>query len=178
MQTPDASTPPNDQALVSLRPEQPGDEGFLFQVYASTRAEELALTNWDEATRAAFLAGQFAAMCRGYRDMFPAGEFLIIQLAGQPAGSMVLNRKAGEIRVVDVALLPELRNRGIGTGLMRRVCAEASVAGKSVTLSVLKFNRAGHWYARLGFTPAGGSGIYDEWVWRSGTGVNGPAVSG
>ena len=177
MQSPDASTTPPDQSQVVLRREQSDDEGFLFQVYASTREEELALTNWDEATRRAFLTQQFTAMRRGYREMFPTAEFLIILLAGQPAGRMVLNRGPGEIRVVDVALLPEFRNQGIGTGLMRQVCAEAAQAGHAVTLSVLKFNRAERWYSRLGFTPAGGAGIYDEWAWHPGTDVSGQPLS-
>ena len=178
MQAPDAAITPNDQPEVSLRPELPDDVGFLFQVYVSTRTEELALTNWDEATRTAFLTQQFNAMRRGYRAMFPAGEFLIIQLAGQPVGRMVLNRSAAQIRVVDVALLPEFRNQGIGTGLMRGVGAEAAGIGKVVTLSVLKFNRAGQWYARLGFTPVGEAGIYDEWEWRPDTGITGHPKAG
>lgn len=148
---------------VSLRPEQPGDEDFLFAVYASTREEELALTNWDEPMRRSFLNHQFNAMRQGYRSMFPAGEFWIIELDGQPAGRLVVNRAAAEIRVVDLALLPAHRNRGIGTLLMRRICAGAD---KPVRLTVLKFNRAFHWYARLGFAKIGEQGVYDELEWR------------
>jgi len=152
--------------------------GFLFQVYVSTRTEELALTNWDEATRTAFLTQQFNAMRRGYRDRFPAGEFLIIEVADQPVGRIVFDISVREIRVVDVALLPEFRNQGLGTGLMRGVCQEAARTGKVVTLSVLKFNRAGQWYARLGFTPVGEAGIYDEWEWRPDTGITGHPKAG
>ena len=61
--------------VVSLRPEQPEDEDFLFAVYASTRAEELAVTGWDEATRSAFLNLQFRAMRQGYHASFPQAEF-------------------------------------------------------------------------------------------------------
>jgi len=155
-----------DPPWVCLRPEQPGDEGFLFEVYASTREAELALTNWDGPTRRAFLNQQFSAMRRGYRSMFPAGEFSIIEVEGRPAGRMVIDREAGEIRVVDLALLPAHQNRGIGTGLMRRVCAEAADAGKPVRLCVLKNNRAFPWYVRLGFARTGELGVYDELEWR------------
>ena len=136
------------------------------------------LSNWDEPGRRAFLTQQFAAMRAGYRGMFPDGEFLIISLAGRPAGRLVLHRPAGEIRVVDLALLPGDRNRGIGTRLMQRVCAEAAAAGKPVRLSVLKHNRAGRWYARLGFTRVGEQGIYDEWEWRPPGGVTGVSPTG
>ncbi len=142
------SDPPNvdsRSAPVTLRPEQPGDEPFLFEVYASTREAELALTNWEEPARRAFLDMQFTAMRRGYAGMYPAGEFLIIDLGGRAIGRMVLNRTVEEIRVVDLALLPADRNAGIGTFLMRQVCAEAAQAGKPVRLSVLKNSRAVRW---------------------------------
>jgi len=110
--------------------------------------------------------------------MFPAGEFSIICLGGRPVGRLVIHRGAGEIRVVDLALLPERRNLGVGTELMRRVCREAAAAGRPVRLSVLKHNRAGRWYARLGFTPVGELGIYDEWEWRPVTGAGAAAPGG
>jgi ribosomal protein S18 acetylase RimI-like enzyme len=65
--------------------------------------------------------------------------------------------------VVDLALLPAHRNQGIGTWLLRQVCEEAD---RPVHLSVLKFNRAIHWYERLGFTKISEQGIYDELEWR------------
>ena len=157
---------------VSLRPEQPGDERFLYEVYASTREEELALTNWDAPTRRAFVDQQFGAMCRGYRSMFPAGEFLVIEAAGRPVGRIVVDDSPDEFRVVDLALLPAERNQGIGTLLMRHICAEAK---KPVRLCVLKFNRALLWYGRLGFTPFGERGCYDELEWRPATGPISPA---
>lgn len=152
---------------VSLRPEHAGDEPFLFEVYASTRAEEMALTNWDPATCQAFLAMQFRTMRQGYRAMFPAGEFRVIEAARQRAGLMVIHRDATEIRVVDIALAPEYRNQGIGTFLIRELCAEAARMGRVVRLSVLKNNPASRWYARLGFRKIGETGIHDEMEWRA-----------
>jgi ribosomal protein S18 acetylase RimI-like enzyme len=151
----------------SLRPEQVGDEAFLFEVYASTRAEELALTSWDQATRQTFLAMQFRAMRQGYRALFPSAEFGIIESAGRRSGLLVINRDAAEIRVVDIALAPEQRNRGIGTLLMRQMCAEAAEKGTAVRLNVLKNNPAARWYARLGFRKVGETGVYDELEWRA-----------
>jgi ribosomal protein S18 acetylase RimI-like enzyme len=153
-------------ARISLRPESPDDEPFLFEVYASTREEELALTNWDTRMRKAFLDMQFAAMRRGYAGMFPAGEFLIICRDDLRVGRLVLDRTGEVLRVVDLALLPAHRNQGIGTMLMRQICDEAARIGKPVGLSVLKNNRAIAWYQRLGFTKTGYGGIYEEMEWR------------
>jgi len=161
-----STNPMNTSETANLRREETSDEPFLFQVYASTRAEELALTNWDDATRQDFLTMQFQAMRRGYRDMFPAGEFSVIEVSGQPVGRMVLNRSAQEIRVVDIALLPPHRNRGIGTILIRRVCSEATTAGLVVRLSVLKNSGAVRWYERLNFRKIGESALHEEMEWR------------
>ncbi len=172
MNTPAGPISHGNRPPISLRPEKPDDEGFLFEVYASTREEELALTNWDEPMRRAFLNQQFSAMRQGYRSMFPSGDFSIIELEGRPAGRMVINRSVAEFRVVDLALLPAHRNRGIGTLLMRQICSEAAEAGKPVRLSVLKYNRPWRWYERLGFAKIGDMGIYDELEWRPAAGTS------
>jgi GNAT superfamily N-acetyltransferase len=151
---------------ISLGPEQPGDEKFLFEVYASTRQEELDLTGWTAHTRAAFLEMQFKAMRQGYRTMFPAAEFSIILRGTEKIGRMVIHRTDKEIRVVDLALLPEFRNRKIGTLLIQRVCEEAARARKPAALSVLKNSRPIHWYQRLGFSISGETGFYEEMEWR------------
>jgi ribosomal protein S18 acetylase RimI-like enzyme len=171
MNAPAGSKSDHEPPPVALRPEQPDDERLLFEIYASTREGELALTNWDEPMRRAFLEQQFNAMRQGYRSMFPAGEFSIIELGGQPVGRMAIHRGAAEIRVVDLALLPAYRDRGIGTFLMRQVCAEAAKAGKPARLCVLKNNRAFRWYERLGFVKTGEMGFYDEMEWHPGTGA-------
>ncbi len=163
----DPQTPADSSPPLSLRRELPGDESFLFQVYAGTREEELALTNWDENTRRQFLNLQFAAMRRGYANQYPDAEFLIVSLGQERVGRLVINRSADAIRVVDVALLPAHRNRGFGTILMRQVCAEATRAGQPVRLCVLQGNRALRWYERLGFTFCESRGIYDELEWRA-----------
>jgi len=161
---PDArNLPPEPQPPIALRPERPDDERFLYAVYASTREAELALTNWDAPVRRAFLDHQFNAMRQGYRSMFPDGEFLIVEINGQPVGRLVVHRAAAEIRVVDLALLPAHRNQGTGTFLMRQICDQAD---RPVRLSVLQHNRAFHWYERLGFAKVGDLGVYDELEWR------------
>jgi ribosomal protein S18 acetylase RimI-like enzyme len=172
----DAATPKPEAPApqVSLRPEQAADEAFLFEVYASTRSEELAPTGWDEKTRQLFLDQQFKAMRAGYRSMYPAGEFLIVERDQQRIGRLVVARGEDELRVVDLALLPAQRNRGIGTLLLQRVCAEATRAEKPVRLCVLKNNPAWRWYERLGFTRITEIGFYDELEWRPGGAPSSP----
>ena len=64
-------------------------------------------------------------------------------------------------------LLPDWRGRGIGTALMQWVCTQARAAGKSVTVSVEKYNRAQTLYRRLGFREISDEGVHWAMEWRA-----------
>lgn len=157
----------SDQPVhIALRAETAADEPFLFDVYASTRQEELDATGWDAAARRAFLSMQFNAMRKGYHSMFPGAAFSIILVGDQPAGLQVLNRTTDEIRLVDLALLPKFRQRGIGTQLMKVILTEAAQANKPVRLHVYLNSRATAFYERLGFVKIGQPDMYQAMEWK------------
>ncbi len=158
---------PLNLALISLRPERPEDEPFLRKVYGSTRQEELEASGLPMELRDAFLNMQFKAQQQGYRNTYPHAEFLVILLANQPVGRLAVNRASAELRLIDIALLPEHRNRGIGTALIQKLSTEAAAAGQPLRLSVLKGLRAVHLYHRLGFAKTGESGLRDLMEWRA-----------
>jgi predicted GNAT family acetyltransferase len=91
----------------------------------------------------------------------------VIVVDGQPVGRLYVARWAEEIRVVDIAVLPEYRNRGIGSALLRDLMAEAAAAGKPLSIHVERFNPAVRLYARLGFAPAGDAGVYLLMRWSA-----------
>jgi ribosomal protein S18 acetylase RimI-like enzyme len=155
-----------DRASLALRPEQPDDEAFQFELYASTRKEELDAWGWPEDFRATFLRVQFKAH-QGYRTQFARADFEIIWQNGQRIGRWVVDRAANEVRLVDIALLGEHRNTGIGSALIRRLQAEAAAAGKPVRLTVLKGYRAARLYERLGFVRISESDLHAEMEWRT-----------
>jgi ribosomal protein S18 acetylase RimI-like enzyme len=148
-----------DQAL-TLRPITNEDRDLLYRIYASTRAEELAQVAWDEAQKAAFLQMQFDAQHSYYHENYPNAQFQVIMLNGAPAGRLYLDRRAREIRIVDIALLPEYRNRGIGSALLHEIVAEGQHAGLPVTIHVECFNPALRLYERLGFRKVEDKGVY------------------
>lgn len=151
---------------VTLQPAQPGDESFLFAVYASTRAEEVALTGWLPSQQEQFLRMQFEAQTRSYRMQFPQAKHWVIRHGEVAAGRMIVDRTADEILLIDIALLPEHRNKGIGSVLMGKLIEEASQCGKGIRIHVERFNPALAWYQRLGFKTVDESEIYLEMVWR------------
>jgi GNAT superfamily N-acetyltransferase len=155
-------------ARIELRPSTPEDEPFLCAVYGSTRADELALVDWDEGQEVAFVQMQFAAQHRYYQEHYADAAFDVILCDGVPAGRLYVARWPAEIRIVDIALLPEYRNAGIGTTLLRDLLAEGAATGKRVSIHVERFNPALRLYARLGFRLAEDEGVYLLLEWAPG----------
>src|ERR1700709_669972 len=91
---------------------------FLARLYASTRAEELAVTDWSDAQKAAFLQSQFDAQHAHYRKHYSRSDFFVIEHAGKAVGRLYLARWKAEHRIVDIALLPEHRGKGLGSALL------------------------------------------------------------
>ncbi len=151
----------------ALRPATAADAGFLLAVYASTRLDELAPTGWDAAQTAAFLRQQFEAQDRHYRQHFPRARFDVVQLSCLDVGRLYVDRAQDEIRVLDVALLPPARSRGVGRALLSRLLDEASASGADVTLHVERHNPARRLYERLGFVEDGGDEIYLAMRWAA-----------
>jgi ribosomal protein S18 acetylase RimI-like enzyme len=143
---------------ISLRPIEPADEPFLLDVYASTREDELALVDWGDEQKAAFVGQQFGAQSNHYREHYPTATLDLIVVDGEPAGRLYVDRWPGEIRVVDVALLPSYRRKGIGETLLRELQTEATASSRPVTIHVERFNPAQRLYARLGFVTADDTG--------------------
>ncbi len=146
--------------MLSLRPVRPDDHEFLYQVYASTRTDELALTDWNDAQKENFLRMQFNAQSAYYTQHYPSARFQVIEYDGQAIGRLYLDRWPDQVRIVDIALLPEWRHRGFGSRLLQDIIAEAEQAGLPVTIHVEMFNPALRLYQRLGFAPVDTHGVY------------------
>lgn len=152
-------------ARVGLRPVEASDAGFLRQVYASTRADEIALVNWTEEQKHAFLNMQFTAQDHHYRQQYPDADYRVVLVDGQPAGRYYVHRSQDRILIVDIALLPRHRGQGVGTALLEGTLAEAGASGMPVVLNVEMFNPAAGLYRRLGFTKTAEQGIHHEMTW-------------
>jgi GNAT superfamily N-acetyltransferase len=145
---------------LTLRPVTPEDRDFLLEVYAGTRAEELALVPWTEEQKLAFVSMQFAAQDRHYREHYPGARFLVVCYGERAVGRLYLHRTPDEIRIIDIVLLPAERGRGIGSALLAGILAEADAASLPVSIHVERNNPALSIYARLGFEMVEDKGVY------------------
>lgn len=148
------------QPEISFRPICVQDEEFLYRLYASTREEELAITDWSVAQKESFLRMQFAAQHRHYQEHYAGTSFDLILADGEPIGRLYVARWSREFRLVDIALIPAWRNRGIGRALIEDLLAEAEQCGLPVSVHVECFNPAQHLYYSLGFEKIADKGVY------------------
>lgn len=155
-------------ARPGLRPAGSGDAELLYRIYASTREDELAVVPWQAAQKEAFLRMQFAAQDRYYHATFPAASYDLIVSGEEVLGRLYVDRGEPAWLVLDIALLPEHRGRGIGARLLTDVLAEARAAAKPVQIHVERFNPAQRLYDRLGFRQIADEGVYLRLEWNPG----------
>ena len=128
---------------VKLRPITEADLDFLCQLYASTRTQEMAMVPWTEDQKHAFLNQQFDAQHSYYQQQFPHAKFDLILCNGLPIGRLYVDSREDEIRLIDIALIPEHRSSGIGGSLMNQVLLLAKRESKPVRIHVGK-HEPGH----------------------------------
>jgi ribosomal protein S18 acetylase RimI-like enzyme len=155
------------RAGLSFRPIEDADLPFLYDVYASSRTEELALVPWSEQQKADFLDMQFRAQHLHYQTYYPRADWLVVLRGVEKLGRVYLDRHAREICVIDIAILPAHRGQGLGTALLRDILDEARAAAKPVSIHVEKFNPAMRLYQRLGFAKVEDKGVYDRLRWKN-----------
>lgn len=153
--------------IVRKRPVAAGDGRFLYELYCSTRHAEVESFGWDDAMRKQFLHMQWSAQQRSYAMQFPDAEHAVVLCGNVQAGRILVDRGSDSrgLTLVDISLLPEFHNHGIGTRLIRDVQTEAKKACKSIALSVLPANPAIRLYERLGFRPAEHEGYHIKMEW-------------
>ena len=142
------------------------DEAFLLKVYASARADELDRVPWNEAQREAFLKMQLDAQHHHYHERYPDAAYEIILVGQQPVGRLYVARLDEEIRIIDITILPEYRNAGIGTSIIESLLAEAAKSEKPVRVYVESFNPSLRLFERLGFIRVGEHGVHFLMEWR------------
>lgn len=139
----------------------PEDKGFLFELYAKTREQEMSLVDWNDAQKEAFLKMQFVAQLSHYLDYYPEAEHDLILLNEQAIGRTYVDRRLNEIQLMDISILPEHRNMGIGSHLMKALLEESAQSNKPVRLYVWEFNDGAYrFYKRLGFSEVQKQGVH------------------
>ena len=165
---PAASAPPDipsPAGVVRLRPEREEDRDFRYRLFCDSRQPEFALVLAPDVFQQV-MAHQFQAQTVSYRAQFPQARFDIIELDGRPIGRIVVDRPGNRLHIIDQAIVPELRGRGIGTAIMHALMDEAAARRVPVTLEVASSNDPSmRLYLRLGFVVTETAQPYIELAW-------------
>jgi len=156
---------PSPAGVVRLRPECDEDRDFRYQLFCDSRQPEFALVLPPDVFQQ-LMAHQFQAQTVSYRAQFPQARFDIIELDGRPIGRIVVDRPGDRLHLIDQAIVPEMRGRGIGTAIMRALMDEAAARRVPVTLEAASSNDPSmRLYLRLGFVPTETAQPYIELAW-------------
>ena len=159
---------------VTRRPVEAGDRDFLFKLYASVRAAEMAMVPWTPEQKRMFVEMQFEGQCRGYAETYPHAFHEIILRDGVAAGRIYWSREPARLHILDITIAPEQRNAKIGSNVLEEIVAEADRDGKRVSIYVETFNPSQTLFKRLGFGPVSVDGFLQlfERPARNGEGPN------
>ncbi len=150
------------------RAEIASDQPLLLDLFIAARAAQFAPLNLPAPMLDMLMRQQFLAQSSSYAAQFPAARREIIEVDGAPVGRLLSDRDADHVHLVDIALAPTWRSRGLGSALIGELMDEARAARLPLDLQVACDNfRAATLYARLGFKPGASDGAYQSMRWTS-----------
>lgn len=150
---------------LAARPAAASDEGFLAQLYASTRADLLHIPVPRDVVDA-IIRHQQLLQGQGYAASFPQAQYLVLEHLGAPVGRLVLNEGLDELRVVDISIMPRERRRGHARAVLRSLQERARDTGAALTLRVHKDNaNARALYASMGFKAISSDEVSEQMRW-------------
>jgi ribosomal protein S18 acetylase RimI-like enzyme len=151
--------------ILTLRPIRANDQEFLYRLFYSVHAEKLQLVPLSAEEKTQLVELMYQGFTQHYGSLAPVSDDRLILLNNESIGRMILLQMREEIRLADLAILPEYRQRGIGSALIGQVQTESTMSKRPVRLQVARFDRALGLYRRLGFykTDVEGPFIHLEW---------------
>ncbi len=122
---------------------------------------------WTDEQKDAFIRQQFDAQTAYWDEQYPDAERSIVEVDGQPAGRLYVQRWPKEIRLVDVALLPDVpaprRRDGAPRAPLRGSAASGACPSRSTSRSSTP--RAPS-TSGSGSPPKGEQGMYVLMEWK------------
>lgn len=140
--------------MVGLRPAAggPAEEAFLYLLFASNRAAEMALMPLAASDKEFLLQVQFRSMNETFRHNFPQARYDIVELDRWAVGRLVSEIQKDCVYFVDFALLPQAQGLGIGTTVLAAALEEPRRLGLPARLRAFSHNWAAQrLYQKLGF---------------------------
>ena len=153
-------------ASVTLRPETAEDIPFLRDLFLSTKDENEGWRDLDPSQRTSLLESQFEFQYKQYHSAYPGAWHTIITVDGKPAGRLYVWKTHEQLRIIDISLLPEYRQHGIGSKLIGQIKMEAAQSKLPLRLMVHNTSSARDLYKRLGLPEVSRDDVYALMEWN------------
>lgn len=154
-------------ADISIRPATDKDDAFLRRVHDAARHWEFEtlLQSGQADIYHTIMAQQYKTQHEVYFASYPAAQYGVIQWTDRPIGRLYVNYRDDEVRVLDIAVLPDYRGHGVGEIVLKGICIEAGMRRVPVRLHVHYLSRAQRLYEALGFRQIGidGPNLSMQW---------------
>jgi len=156
----------NLPGTLHLRAVDETDNEFLAELYFSRRADLQQIPGDAQFVRQ-LIKMQQQMQAVGIRNNFPMAKHLLLEDRSVRIGGLVVDVGASDVRLVDIALLPEVQGRGIGKQVLRAMQEDALSRGLSMSLAVEKNNlRARALYLSAGFYVHSEDSMFEQLHWH------------
>ena len=136
---------------LGMRLQNDRDAAFVEQLHRSTR-DDLLLVSAEPDFIEMLIAFQYSAQTAGHGGSYPNAMYFIVEKMGESVGRLTLDFGQSEIRIVNVALIPQVRGKGFGAGILQALQVVADQIKAPLTLAVDCYDiYAKRLYLQLGF---------------------------
>lgn len=124
----------------------------LFEIFKECIQDLSWATGFSESEKNQYLKTQFELEKKQFVTVYPKAEYYIVIKDNKCIGRLYIDHGENDIRILEIGLIEEYRNRGIGRGIIKNIISKASESNKFVSLQVAWFNqKALKLYEKLGF---------------------------
>lgn len=164
MVSPRLKVPPSSSAVIDRRRSTDEDRDFLFGLFCRSLALDNPLLLLPRKERDPLLRRLFDAREERLRATYTLADFDVLAIDGKPVGSLYVDRGKKEFVLIDISILPDYRDQGIGTAVLSSLLEEAGRLVLPVRARVLHRSPAWRLWQRLGFELTGNDGAYADIV--------------
>ncbi|MGZ5008851.1 MAG: GNAT family N-acetyltransferase [Methylobacter sp.] len=154
-----------------LRSVQEHDQEFIDRLYRSTR-EDLLILPMDPVFIDNLIRSQQQVHALGVQQNYPNAQTKILEFQDQARGRMIFEHAAGDIHLIDIAVLPGAQRQGLARYMVQYLQQMAVTHHAGLSLRVVKNNfKARALYLSAGFQIVGEDELSEQMRWRAGGAV-------
>lgn len=151
-----------------LRSVHERDQEFIDILYRSTR-EDLLMLPMDPAFIDNLVRSQQQIHALGVQQNYPNAQTKILESQSQALGRMIFEHTTGDIRLIDIAVLPSAQRQGLARYMVQYLQQMAGSYQASLSLRVVKNNfKARRLYLSVGFQIVDEDEISEQMRWQAG----------